>query len=108
MPTGSLTSCLPFYDWLVGSVVLADAGTHTSWQDWIPAYAESTPRIGKKCSGGNDGGRKMGSRLRGEAPLALDKRARGNDRIGLPLQDAMHRRFDVSVTAAESSQQFVR
>jgi hypothetical protein len=25
-------------------------------QKWIPAFAESTPRIGKKCSGGNDGG----------------------------------------------------
>ena len=24
-------------------VVLADAGTHTSWQGWIPAFAESTP-----------------------------------------------------------------
>jgi hypothetical protein len=33
-------------------VAPAEAGTHTSWQDWIPAYAESTPRIEKKYSGG--------------------------------------------------------
>src|SRR5664279_2437395 len=34
------------------SVVPAKAGTCTSNRGWIPAYAESTPRIGKKCSGG--------------------------------------------------------
>ena len=28
--------------------------TNDRIKDWIPAYAESTPRIGKKCSGGND------------------------------------------------------
>ena len=33
-------------------VVPAQAGTHTSNQGWIPAYAESTPRIEKKYSGG--------------------------------------------------------
>jgi hypothetical protein len=24
-------------------------------KEWVPAFAESTPRIEKKCSGGNDG-----------------------------------------------------
>jgi hypothetical protein len=33
-------------------VVLADAGTHAMMQRWIPAYAESTPRIEQKSSGG--------------------------------------------------------
>src|SRR5450830_1329085 len=42
------------------------------------APLRSAPRMGRKCSGGNDGF-KMDSRLRGEAPLALYKRARGND-----------------------------
>jgi hypothetical protein len=36
-------------------VAPAEAGAHASWQGWIPAFAESTPRIEKKCSGGNDG-----------------------------------------------------
>ena len=35
-------------------VVPAQAGTHRRGTDWIPAYAESTPRIEKKYSGGND------------------------------------------------------
>src|SRR5664279_2540951 len=29
-------------------------GTNDRIKDWIPACAESTPRIEKKCSGGND------------------------------------------------------
>jgi hypothetical protein len=38
------------------SVVLADAGTHTSWQGWIPAYAGMT-----------------------DEKQGLDSRLRGND-----------------------------
>src|SRR5450756_1852287 len=30
------------------------SGGNDRIKDWIPASAESTPRIGKKCSGGND------------------------------------------------------
>jgi len=30
--------------------------THARTRGWIPAFAESTPRIEKKYSGGNDGG----------------------------------------------------
>src|SRR5450830_609387 len=40
VPTVSTMSCLPFCDWLVG--------------EWIPAFAESAPRLGQKGSGGND------------------------------------------------------
>ena len=44
-----------FGEWRISYlVVLADAGTHTSWQRWIPAFAESTPRLEQKGSGGND------------------------------------------------------
>ena len=32
------------------------AGTHAAVQGWIPAFAESAPRIEQKSSGGNDGG----------------------------------------------------
>ena len=57
---------------------------------WIPAYAESTPRIEKKYSGGNDGGgggiatRKVPfCRPRGCGDpcndAKMDSRLRGND-----------------------------
>jgi hypothetical protein len=36
-------------------VAPAEAGVHASKQEWILAFAESTPRIEKKYSGGNDG-----------------------------------------------------
>ncbi|HZL82828.1 MAG TPA: AIM24 family protein [Candidatus Deferrimicrobium sp.] len=42
-------------------------------QDWIPACAESTPRIGKKCSGWNDG-------IKGWIPASAGMtEAQGND-----------------------------
>jgi len=34
-------------------------------REWIPACAESTPRIEKKCSGGNDGALREGQREAG-------------------------------------------
>jgi len=50
-------------------VVLADAGTHTSWQGWIPAFAESTPQ--KRPSHGNKvlGGMTELRRKDGNLPL---------------------------------------
>jgi hypothetical protein len=36
-------------------VVLADAGTHTSWQEWIPAFAGMTKPGGMTRARGNDG-----------------------------------------------------
>jgi hypothetical protein len=42
----------------------ASTSTNPKWRErkteWIPAFAEITPRIGKKCSGGKDGA--VGSR----------------------------------------------
>jgi len=61
------------------SVVLTDAGTHTSWQRWIPAYAESAPqnapRMGIKCSGVL----KRNTRGMTDEKQGLDSRLRGND-----------------------------
>jgi len=41
--------------WYIGGVWQDCCQNSMDSKDWIPALAESTPRLGQKGSGGNDG-----------------------------------------------------